>query len=960
MNAAQQILVVEDNPTTLKMLRVVLMSEGFAVREALDARAALDLAKHDPPDLVLQDLILPDMNGFELVRRLRLLPGVADIPILALSGFVGALEDRLSAEAGFTSLLVKPIEPHRLVEAVRAFLPKLNVEVEPREAKHRLLLVDDDLVQLKLLRIQFSQLGFAVTTASNGVDALRSARTDRPEVIVSDVLMPGMDGFELCLELRRDASLASIPIVLLSAQYRTDVDQHLSRRVGANALAPRTPGLAEALAAVLAALKDGALGATAEPSVEVKLEHAQVVIRQLERQLDVSSGLAQRCTFQAAQLSLLGGVADAISKNTDPNAAMRDVLAATLDAAGISKGALLLNGEGGALLLRDSIGFSPEEQDALRGCFGQRALFEQVVERRAPLSIPSPGIAPEVSEGILTGADTASIHVVPLVSDGHGVGAMVLAARRSDVTSGDAVAFARAMGNQMVQSLALATAFSRLTASETRYRTLLETATDAIAVLTPDGIIREANRRWEEILGRPQDELVGKQIHDFIVGAEEGTSPDVERPRLSAGSPDTQPVEVRRADGSAVLLEFSNNALVLAGERLIFAVARDVTAQVRAQEQLLVSDRMASVGSLAAAVAHEINNPLAAVSGNLELAAKAIDVSYLDGVELDLGEIKDELDEARSAADRVRSIVRDLRIFSRGEDDERGPVDVHRLLESSLRIAGNEIRHRARVVTEYGIIPSVLANESRLSQVFLNLIVNAAQAIPDGHADTNQILVRTYIDSATDQVVIAVTDTGAGMSPESLRKLFRPFFTTKAAGAGTGLGLAICQRIVTGFGGEIRVESTLGKGTTFRVYLPPTSAEPRLSQRVVAAPPAARRGNILVVDDERMIGKMTQRFLSPEHDVSVLTSAEEALRRVSAGERFDVILCDMMMPTMTGTELHSALVSVAPDQAERMIFLTGGAFTSQTRAFLDDVPNPRLEKPFQLETLRAVVNKRMT
>jgi PAS domain S-box-containing protein len=960
MMGPQRILVVEDNPTTLKMLRVVLSGEGFDVEEALDARAALDRATRAPPDLVLQDLILPDMNGFELVRRLRQLPGINDIPILALSGFVGMIEDRSSAEAGFTSLLVKPVEPDRLVETVRAFLPKRGAAPEPRAEHRRLLLVDDNLVQLKLARIHFSQLGFEVTAASTASDALRLARAERPEVILSDVLMPDTDGFELCLELRRDKSLAAVPVVLLSAQYRTEVDQNLARRVGANALVSRTPDLAEALAAVLEAVKRGAPGMTAEPSVEVKLEHAQVVTRQLERQLAVSSGLAQRCTVQAAQLSLLGGVADAISKNTDPNAAMHDVLATTLDAAGISKGALLLQGDQGALRLQDSIGFSEGEQEALRGCFGQRALFDAVVAQRVPLSVPSPTVSSTISDQILAGADTASLHVVPLVSDGHGVGAMVLAARRNDVTSSDAVAFARAMGNQMVQSLALANAFARLTASEARYRTLLATATDAIAVLTPDGVIREVNRRWEEILGKPLEALVGNPIHDFIVHHGEGASIDVERSRVPAHSPAARPVEVRRADGSSVLLEFSNTALVLAGEQLVLAVARDVTAQVQAQELLLISERMASVGSLAAAVAHEINNPLAAVSGNLELVSKSVDLSYHDGVSINLGEVRDEIFEARTAADRVRSIVRDLRIFSRSEEDERGPVDVHRLLDSALRMAGNEIRHRARVVKEYGTIPLVMANESRLSQVFLNLLVNAAQAIPEGHANSNEVRVRTYSDAAKDQVAIEISDTGSGISPESLRKLFRPFFTTKAAGMGTGLGLAICQRIVAGFGGEVRVERTSVKGTTFRVALPATRADARLSIQVTAAPPAERRGNVLVVDDERMIGKMTQRSLSPEHDVSVLTSAEEALRRVTAGERFDVILCDLMMPTMTGMELYTALVSVAPDQAERMIFLTGGAFTPQTRAFLDDVTNARLEKPFQLEALRALVNARLT
>jgi PAS domain S-box-containing protein len=954
MTSAPRLLIVEDNPSTRKLLRIVLADEGFSVSEAPDGRTALERVADSIPDIVLQDIILPDMNGFELVRRLRKMPGLADIPILALSGFVGLVENKLGAEVGFTSLLVKPIEPARLVEVVRSFLPKANLSPEPRAAKRRLLIVDDDPVQLKLQRLHFTQLGFDVTTAQSGEEALRIVQLKRPEVILSDVLMPGMDGFELCYELRRSEALGDVPVVLLSAQYRTEVDQELAARVGANALVCRTPEFTEARDAILHSLKQGAAGSAEETSNGVKLAHAQVLIQHLERRLAVTSGLVQRCTFQAAQLSLLGSVADALAKNADPDLAMREVLAATLDAAGISKGALLIRDSRDELRLRDSIGFTPDERQSLDECFGQRPMFQRAIEERSPFALSASFVSSLPSGRTASAEQTTAIHVVPLVSEGRGMGAMVLAANRTDVTSDDAVAFARAMGNQMVQSFALANAFARLSASEARYRTLLESASDAIAVLTPDGVIREVNRKWEEITGKAQTELTGRRIGEFAVY--HGETPNIEQGSVTGGESATRPVQVKKPDGSIVLLEFSINTLELEGEQLVFAVARDVTAQVRAQEQLFVSDRMASVGSLAAAVAHEINNPLAAVVGNLELTALSVDQAIETGQELNLSQIKDDVEEARSAADRVRSIVRDLRIFSRAEPDARTPVDLHKLLDSSLRIAGNEIRHRARIVRDYGSIPYALSNESRLSQVFLNLIVNAAQAIPEGHADVHEIRIRTSTDRE-DGIVVEIEDTGSGIPKDVLAKVFDPFFTTKGPNTGTGLGLAICHRLVTALGGQIHIESTVGKGTTFRVALPATAEEPRQSIRVPAATETARRARILVVDDEAMIGKMIKRYLSSDHDVTILTDAGEALTQISGGVRFDVILCDMMMPNMSGIDLYTALCSAETGQADRMIFMTGGAFTPQTRAFLSEVPNPRLEKPFQLETLRALINK---
>lgn len=383
--------------------------------------------------------------------------------------------------------------------------------------------------------------------------------------------------------------------------------------------------------------------------------------------------------------------------------------------------------------------------------------------------------------------------------------------------------------------------------------------------------------------------------------------------------------------------------------------------QKKMQEQLLISDRMASVGTLAAGVAHEINNPLAAIVANLELMSR--DLTAIAG-RLNLTEVLhdvfDELSDSRESADRLRHIVRDLKIFSRATDEEhRGAVNVESVLESSLRMAWNEIRHRARLVKDFGSVPAVEANEARLGQVFLNLIVNAAQAIREGDAEHNQIQVVTRVN-AQGQVVAEVRDTGMGIPAENLTRIFDAFFTTKPVGVGTGLGLSICHRIISGLGGELEVESEIGKGTVFRVVLPPAkNAAPEPKPPSVAPPSSTRRGRVLVVDDEPMIATAVSRTLAFEHEVVVSTDAATALQRIVGGERFDVVLCDLMMPQMTGMDLHAALLEQVPEQAECMIFLSGGAFTAAARTFLDEVPNQRLEKPFEARQLLALVNERM-
>jgi signal transduction histidine kinase len=384
--------------------------------------------------------------------------------------------------------------------------------------------------------------------------------------------------------------------------------------------------------------------------------------------------------------------------------------------------------------------------------------------------------------------------------------------------------------------------------------------------------------------------------------------------------------------------------------------------QRKMQEQLLISDRMASVGTLAAGVAHEINNPLSAVVANLELVMKDL-ARVSEELQIDdrFVDIFDQLRDARDGADRLRHIVRDLKIFSRSSDVERrGPVDVRRVLESSLRMAWNEIRHRARLIKEYGAVPPVEANEARLGQLFLNLIVNAAQAIREGNADQNVIRVSTELEAASGWIVVEVRDSGAGIPPEHLPRIFDAFFTTKPVGIGTGLGLSICHRIVTGFGGEISVQSQVGKGTVFRILLPPAAdSDVELTPPALVVATPARRGKILVIDDEQMLAKALGRALTPEHDVTIVFNAGDGQRRIAAGERYDVIICDLMMPQMSGMDLHAELSRTFPEQASRMVFVTGGAFTQGARTFLDDVPNQRIEKPFDTQHIRSIINDRI-
>jgi CheY-like chemotaxis protein len=362
---------------------------------------------------------------------------------------------------------------------------------------------------------------------------------------------------------------------------------------------------------------------------------------------------------------------------------------------------------------------------------------------------------------------------------------------------------------------------------------------------------------------------------------------------------------------------------------------------------------MVSVGTLAAGVAHEINSPLAYVVANLSFIADGLSQPQPRPAK----ELLQVAREAQDGADRVRKIVRDLKTFSRDADERVGPVDIAQVIDASANLAWNEVRHRARLVKDLEPgLPAVLGNESRLAQVFLNLIVNAAQAIAVGAADRNEI--RVSARALGSSIEVRVTDTGPGIPPALQRRIFDPFFTTKPTGEGTGLGLYICQNIIRGYGGRISLTSVEGEGATFIVELP-AAAQPVAADPQPAPPsPAPRRGRILVVDDEAFVVGALQRLLAV-HEVVGETEAASALERLRAGEQFDVILCDLMMPRLSGMDFHAALMQDAPAQAAKIIFMTGGAFTPAARDFLENAPNVHIQKPFDAQTLRTLVADRV-
>jgi len=398
---------------------------------------------------------------------------------------------------------------------------------------------------------------------------------------------------------------------------------------------------------------------------------------------------------------------------------------------------------------------------------------------------------------------------------------------------------------------------------------------------------------------------------------------------------------------------------------------RDITAEQDGEVRRLQAEKLASIGLLAAGVAHEINNPAAFVLANLDALLGMLrnleELSRRDpghgpasaAARQRVQEVAFEatavVQESKEGMARIHRIVRDLGSFSH-EDEKPSVTDVNAVVESALGVLRNEIKHRALIERDLRATRSVFANPARLGQVFLNLALNAVHALKGRDHRANKLIVRSFDDGA--HVVFEVEDNGTGIAPDVATRIFDSFFTTKPAGVGTGLGLPISRRIVRALGGDIDFRTTLGQGSVFRVVLPGTEMAASRDGHTPELSPVYARRKVLAIDDEALLLKAYRRMLGPHHDLTFALSAAEALQLLERQRGFEVILCDLQMPDMSGVEFYELLSTRSPALAARVVFVTGGAFSWEARRFLDGTPVPRVQKPFKLPEILSAIDRR--
>lgn len=442
--------------------------------------------------------------------------------------------------------------------------------------------------------------------------------------------------------------------------------------------------------------------------------------------------------------------------------------------------------------------------------------------------------------------------------------------------------------------------------------------------------INPAGRRWLGLSDAP----VGTPIAQFVAPCEERSEPSP----LLAEHPPTTSFEERfvTSDGRTLLGEVRALRLMHDGFPMNMAIIRDLTARRELEQQLLTADRLSSLGTLAAGVGHEINNPLTYITSNIALARG----------DAESEEMREMLDDAYEGVRRVARIVEGLSTFARRRRTSDTRIDLAKAIDTSVELVRHQIRHVARIELDIpDALPEVAGTQDDIIQVLVNVLINAGHAIEAAPKRDHAVSVSVTHDET--HVRLCVDDTGCGIKPEDQKRLLEPFFTTKPVGKGTGLGLSICHGIIEGMHGRLTIEGR-EVGAQVAIQLPlraPARAEDaEVPTTTTLMPPPPRHGlNVLVVDDDPMVRRSLRRALKQQ----VVTLADDGENGLDACAHatFDLILCDVMMPGISGTEFLQRLTQRDPAQAERVILITGGVFTAEERARIDALGARVLQKP---------------
>lgn len=582
-----------------------------------------------------------------------------------------------------------------------------------------------------------------------------------------------------------------------------------------------------------------------------------------------------------------------------------------------------------------NIGFNFQDETVY--CPADGGAVGWVIRHGRPLLLPG---GPEVDSNFKLAPYIRAKMCVPVLLQDEVVAVLNAESPRINAFNEDDLPLFKAIAAELAVALENARLFQEVRTAEANYHDLFDNANDLIVALDGNLRISSANKMTLTTVGYSAAELSGMPVTDFVAPKHRRRLFRLLKEWLGSHQPPSVELSVLSKRGQEVLLEVAPRVLRHNGRPLgLQCIARDMTQRHQLEQQLQRTEKLSAIGKLVAGVAHELNNPLTAIIGYADLLLANGKVP---------GFSRSDLEVISRQAQRARLIVRNLLTFARNVPLQPEPVDVNRLIEASLApLKPNLEAHSVQVICRLDRgLPLILADPHQLEQVFINLATNAVQALRTAEVE-RQLIIESRRER--DRIVLAFADNGPGIPDHLLNQIFDPFFSTKAVGEGTGLGLSICFGIISEHKGRIWAENSPAGGATFWIELPLKTPESGPVAPVMA-PAAACTGNrplkLLVVDDEPALLVLLERVLTRSgHSVEAASDGATALKKLQ-GRAYDLVICDILMPDILGSELYRRAVERTPDLSGRFIFITGNAVDIQTRTFLEDTGLPWLSKPF--------------
>jgi PAS domain S-box-containing protein len=858
----------------------------------------------------------------------------------------------------------------------------MTASTEGVDTSVRVLIVEDSPTQAAQLRHLLEEDGYRVTAAANGTLALLAARREKPALILSDIVMPEMDGYAFCRAVKSDDQLKDVPVILMTS-LSTAGDVVKGLQCGADNFIRKPYENKYLLARINYVLTNRTLRHTEKLQIGVHIrlggenhfitadrqQILDLLISTYEEAVHLNADLKAREEQLARSNRTLVGlhrIAEALNRVTSQQEVLEQVLDEAIKLPGVEVGWFLLReGETGfRVAAARGLPSALNTPAAMSGdCLCRRRLLSGELAQVTNI-LECEWL--QTAQGDTRGS---SCHAsVPLWAGGRVIGVMNLVGSQQGRFRDEELQVLNGVGNQIALALERVAARARadqyaqqladrVEIAETKYQTLMQHANDAIFIVDPAGPVLEVNGQAEAMLGRPSTEIVGRLLMDLVTQESHGDAVAHFQQLLIKGAAHAHDIHLRRSDGRQVCADFSASLVPVRGEPFVLAIARDVTDRNRLERQFQQAQKMEAIGQLAGGVAHDFNNLLTVILGYSEFLLETFPAD---------DSRRQDVEEIRKAGQSAGSLTRQLLAFSRKQILEPVVLDLNAVLANSDRMVRRLIGEHIKIITRFDPgLGLVKADAGQIEQILVNLAVNARDAMPDGgtitietgNVEFDEQYVRTHVGAATGaHIVVAVSDTGHGMSEQTQSHLFEPFFTTKEKGKGTGLGLATIYGIVKQSGGSIWVYSELERGTTFKVCFPRVEgvAAPLVSARSSVPSPTGKE-TILLAEDASGLLELAKKILE-RYGYTVL-EAPNGIEALQICERhhgtIHLLLTDVVMPGMSGRDLADRVALLYPGM--KVLYTSGYTDNAIVQRGVLSAGTAFLQKPYAPEALARKV-----